>query len=262
MPKKIIILAALGIILAVSLPFAYQNFFSGNKKSETPYRSGNLKIVVSVFPIADIAKSVGGRNVEVLTLVPLGMDIHTYEPTAEDVNKILGADIFIYAGRGADAWAQKFSEENPNSKLVYLDASQGEEKVPILAGSDGQGHYWLYPESLPVVAQNIGNAFSKIDPDSKEYYQKNTQVVREDYQQLIRQYEILKSCPKKEVKYAGHFAFGWLASAYKLRFREGKPPVTLFDAENPSKAQREANITLLEFLNMNLSNLKTALECK
>src|SRR5690625_4324623 len=64
--------------------------------------NGSLKVVTSFTIIDDLAKEIGGENVEVHNLVPTGTDPHEYEPLPEDTKHVADADVLFYNGRSEE----------------------------------------------------------------------------------------------------------------------------------------------------------------
>ncbi|HBR05479.1 MAG TPA: zinc ABC transporter substrate-binding protein, partial [Lachnospiraceae bacterium] len=69
--------------------------------------SEKIKVVTTIFPEYDWVKEVLGDNVgnaEITMLLDNGADLHSYQPTAEDVIKIASSDLFIFVGGESDGW--------------------------------------------------------------------------------------------------------------------------------------------------------------
>ena len=84
-----------------------------------------LKIVATIFPEYDWAVEILGENMEHADLTLLlddGVDLHSYQPTAEDLAKISGCDLFLYVGGESDAWAEAALKDpkNPDRKVINL----------------------------------------------------------------------------------------------------------------------------------------------
>ena len=83
------ILAATGMTVSA---FSAQNV-SGAKDS--------LSVVAAIFPAYDWAREVIGDNTEAADLTLLldsGVDLHSYQPTVDDILTISNCDVFIYVG--------------------------------------------------------------------------------------------------------------------------------------------------------------------
>ena len=109
--KKAVILI-LVLVLATGLLSAC----GGQKDSE------KLQIVTTVFPEYDWVKNVLGqhsRSAEITLLCDNGVDMHSYQPTAEDIMKISTCDLFIYVGGESDEWVGDLeSTERDEKKLT------------------------------------------------------------------------------------------------------------------------------------------------
>ncbi len=80
--------------------------FSGcNSEPASEDLEEKLKVITTIFPLADIIEQVGGELVEVYYLLPPGASPHTYEPTVEQARLVSEADLFVQVGAGLDDWA-------------------------------------------------------------------------------------------------------------------------------------------------------------
>jgi ABC-type Zn uptake system ZnuABC Zn-binding protein ZnuA len=99
-----------------------------------------LTVIATVAPIADVVAQVAGERVEVISLVPPGVDAHTYEPRATDVAALQDADAFIGVGYDLNPGAVRLAEANlpGGAPLVLL----GEDALDAddLIDDDGHGH--------------------------------------------------------------------------------------------------------------------------
>ena len=99
---------------------------SSEAKTESTAASGQkLKVVTTIFPEYDWAKAVLGdkaENAELTLLLKNGVDLHSFQPSAEDIAKISEADLFIYVGGESDGWVDDALKEakNKNMKVINL----------------------------------------------------------------------------------------------------------------------------------------------
>ncbi len=87
--------------------------------------SEKIKVVTTIFPEYDWVKEVLGDNVgnaEITMLLDNGADLHSYQPTAEDVIKIASSDLFIYVGGESDGWVEDAlsNSTNPDMQVINL----------------------------------------------------------------------------------------------------------------------------------------------
>ena len=119
--KKIII--GLAILLILTTPI-----FAKAKKSDK--NTGKIKVVTTIFPEYDWAREIIGetKNVDLTLLIGNGVDLHSYQPSIQDIAKISTADIFIYVGGESDGWVKDAlkNASNKNMKVINLMESLGD----------------------------------------------------------------------------------------------------------------------------------------
>ena len=76
--------------------------------ASTPLLAKPLKIATTFTIFADMAKQVGGKHVEVVSITKPGADIHNYQPTPKDIVKLQGADLILWHGLNLELWFDKF----------------------------------------------------------------------------------------------------------------------------------------------------------
>lgn len=81
-----------------------------------------LKIVTTIFPTYDwMRQIVGNTNAEVTMLLDNGVDLHSYQPTAEDLIEIADCDLFVYVGGESDSWVERALESAPNLDRMVVN---------------------------------------------------------------------------------------------------------------------------------------------
>ena len=105
--KKIISLSLALILASVVLASCEKQEES---KSVTDVNDNALSIVTTIFPEYDWVRNIAGDkadSMEITMLLDNGVDLHSYQPTADDIVKISNADIFIYVGGESDGWVDE-----------------------------------------------------------------------------------------------------------------------------------------------------------
>lgn len=168
-----------------------------------------VKVLVSIYPVYDFVKQIGGDKIELAQLVPPGVEPHEWEPTAQDMIKVKSAKVFLYQGNGFESWVDKMLKESVAGQTV----------VPIgqnLSDLPGDSHVWLDPIKVKAEVQNIVKALSEADPNNKAYYEANGAKVQESLEQLNQEYaQALSKVTNRDIV-TTHAAFGYLAHRYKL----------------------------------------------
>lgn len=109
-----------------------------------------LSIVTTIFPEYDWVREIMGDNAESADLTMLldnGVDLHSYQPTADDIIKISSCDMFIYVGGESDKWVEDALQNaaNKDMKVINLldvlkDTIKTEEAVPGMQAEEGHNH--------------------------------------------------------------------------------------------------------------------------
>ena len=211
-------------------------------------QGGKVKVITTLFPLYDFARTIGQEQVEVSLLLPPGVEAHSFEPTPSDIVKISGADLFIYTGKFMEPWVDAVLKGVANPKLKVVDASVG---IPLLtAASEAHGHepalepaetaargesqengrrhsghldvdphLWLDLGNAARMVDTIAAGFIAVDPAHRDLYARNA----EEYQKKLAALDArfrneLSRCAKREFIQGGHFTFGYLAKRYNLTY--------------------------------------------
>ena len=167
------------------------------------------KVVASFFPLYDFAKHVGGNKVNVTTLVPVGVEPHDWEPTTQQIQRLLSADLFVYNGAGIDKRADKIETK------LKVNASEG---LPLLTDNNGNHdpHTWLDPVLAKRQVELIRNGLIKSDPQNTDYYIQNAQSYIAQLDSLDAEIKSqLSTCAKTDF-IAFHSAFSYFSNRYGL----------------------------------------------
>ena len=153
-------------------------------------------VVTTIFPIYDWARQIVGdtEGVKIVLLQKSGTDMHSYQPTADDMVQIAGCDLFIYVGGESDVWVENAlkSASNPKRKIISLMENLGmaaREETPI-EGAQAEGkaaegekeydeHVWLSLRNAQRFCSDIREALAAMDPANKEAYTACAQTYQE-----------------------------------------------------------------------------------
>ena len=123
---------------------------AGCGKQNDTNKTDKLSIVTTIFPEYDWVKEILGDkadNAEITMLLDNGVDLHSYQPTADDIVKISDCDLFIYVGGESDEWVDDALKNatNKNMKVINLldvlkDTVKTEEAVPGMQAEEGHNH--------------------------------------------------------------------------------------------------------------------------
>ncbi len=162
-----------------------------------------VKVVTSIFPVADIVSNIARGKVEVNFVIPPNANPHNFEPTPEQAKIIAEADIFIGISKQFDGWIEKFLKKDA--------------KKYFLLRKPKNPHIWLSLTKGYKLSSNISLILMKNDPVNKKIYIASSRdyqkQIQEIYRIYLKKFEKLKS--KKVIQY--HPAWEYLANDLKLR---------------------------------------------
>ena len=260
---KKIIAAATALLVAAGM-------FTGCGASEKPTAQGDkLKIVTTIFPEYDWTREILGdqsERTEVTMLLDNGVDLHSYQPTADDLIKIAECDLFIYVGGESDGWVESAlaSTSNPDRAVINLIDTLGdsvkleevvegmqetehdhEEDEDHAHDADEQEaetdeHVWLSLGNAQAVCQKIAEKLGEIDPEHEQAYTQNALAYIDQLAALDAKYQAaVDAANNKTLVFGDRFPFRYLTEDYGLDY---------YAAFVGCSAETEASFETIRFL--------------
>lgn len=252
--------------------------FTGCKAGSDPSKDGKFKIVTTIFPEYDWVKSILGDNpakAEITLLLDKGVDLHSYQPTADDIMKISTCDLFIYVGGESDGWVKKALQEANNKNMVVInllevlgDSVKEEEIVEGMQveehdhededhdhedgdHEDGEKEYdehvWLSLRNAVKLVDSISKGMQKADADNAKTYEANAKAYIEKLKALDTEYEkAVTEASVKTVLFGDRFPFRYLTDDYDLKY---------YAAFVGCSAESEASFETITFLSGKVDEL-------
>lgn len=185
-------------------------------------------VVTTLFPQYDFARAIAGGRVQVLLLLPPGMEPHHFEPRPEDVARINGASLFIYTGSEMEPWVPKLIAGAEKNRFKVMDLSLGVTLLPVGDAAKGghrrvQGQYdphiWLDFGNAAMMVERIAEGIAAVDPAGAMQYRQRAELLKTELNNMDKRYrEGLASCRSNVLLHGGHSAFGYLAKRYSLQY--------------------------------------------
>ena len=219
-----------------------------------------LRVVATIFPIYDWAREVLGQvpGVELVWLQDTGVDMHSYQPTAEDMLLVSSCDLFLYVGGTSDNWVDDALQEavNQNMEVVSLldvlgDAARLEELTEGMQDDhdhDGHDHedaeydehVWLSLRNAEVLTGAIADAMGRLDPAHAEDFAANAAAYTERLAALDGEYQAaVDASPVHTLLFGDRFPFRYLVEDYGLDYYAAFPGCS---------AETEASFETVAFL--------------
>ena len=128
---------------------------------------GKLKVVTTIFPEYDWVKEIAGdeiSNIDLTMLLDNGVDLHSYQPTSEDILKISDCDLFVYVGGESDSWVDDALKNATNKDMqvinlldVLKDSIKTEESMPGMQAEEGHNHGYAHFEDSDVQDRTLSD---------------------------------------------------------------------------------------------------------
>ncbi|MEX2415791.1 MAG: zinc ABC transporter substrate-binding protein [Paenibacillaceae bacterium] len=194
---------------------------------------GKVNVVTSFYPLYDFVTKIGGEHVNVVNLVPVGVEPHDWSPKPRDMSNITKADVFIYNGAGFEGWVDDFLNSlKKDSPLLLVEAIHDVDLIETGEyeeehanerkneeehdHGDVDPHAWISPLQARVMAGTIKDNLIEADPTHKEDFEANYNQLADRLQQLHDRLTLIVSqAPKKEIV-VSHEAFGYIARDYNI----------------------------------------------
>ena len=252
---------------------------SGATGGVTAEAGDRMQIVTTIFPEYDWVVNVlgeEGKNADVTLLLDNGVDLHSYQPTTDDILKISSCDVFLYVGGESDGWVDDALREAINKDMVVInlldllgDKAKEEEIVEGMQAEEedhedhgpsaDQGtaeesdrdvdeHVWLSVKNAAFYTDKIAEALSKANPAHADAYGKNAKAYIEKLTELDNRYEKeVAAAANKTVLFGDRFPFRYLVDDYGISY---------YAAFVGCSAETEASFETVTFLSGKVDELQ------
>lgn len=266
----------------------------GEKKADTTAASSaessaeasgkKLKIVATIFPEYDWVRQILGdeaKNADLTLLLDNGVDLHSYQPTADDIAKISECDLFIYVGGESDGWVKDALKEgkNPDRKVINLlealgnntkeeevvEGMQAEEEEhestaageSAAAGESSEAeeeegpeydeHVWLSLRNARELCETIAEDLKSLDRAHASVYDANLKKYEGELDALDQQYQqAVNAAGNKTLLFGDRFPFRYLVDDYGIKY---------YAAFVGCSAETEASFETVSFLAKKMDEL-------
>ena len=251
---------------------------AGCGKQNDTNQTDKLSIVTTIFPEYDWVREILGEkadNAEITMLLDNGVDLHSYQPTADDIVKISDCDLFIYVGGESDGWVEDAlrNAANRNMKVINLleilgdsvkteeivegmqeekheheDAHAHEDAEEHEHEEEADEHVWLSLKNAKMLVRVISKALQELDPDNKDTYAANADAYVKKLSALDAEYQAaVDAASNKTILFGDRFPFRYLVDDYGLRY---------YAAFVGCSAETEAGFETISFLAKRMDELK------
>lgn len=256
-------LGVIAAVLSVAIIFVACSNGRNNNENTTKNNDDNTKlsIVTTIFPEYDWVRQILGENqanVDLTMLLDKGVDLHSYQPSADDMVKVSKCDLFIYVGGESDTWVDDAlkSAQNKNMKVINLldvlgNSVKEEEQVEGMQveeeeeegeeeGPEYDEHVWLSLKNAKTLCSSIADALCEIDSKNADVYKKNLNEYTKNLDALDKEYQqVVNGAKYDTLVFGDRFPFRYMVDDYSLKY---------YAAFVGCSAETEASFETIKFL--------------
>ena len=229
-------------------------------------------VLASTTFLTDITRNIAGDRLKVESLLPIGADPHSYQPTPQDVAKIEQSKLLIINGAEYEHFLESLLE-NAGGERKIIEASSGLRLRTDAESEQGvDPHLWLDPNNVIIYVENIREGLTHFDPDGAAIYQSNADAYVAKLEALDAwiDEQVSQIPPERRLLVTNHEALGYFAERYGFTVigavvpsvssdastsagqmaelieqikSSGTPAIFLDEVENPALAEQIADAT-------------------
>lgn len=203
-----------GALAAVALLAA------GCSAAAEPAIDGRVQVVATTTFLADLVRQAGADRVDVTSVVPLGGEVHTFDPSPGDAARLAAAELIVANGLGLDDWLTDLAVDAAAAAPIVRLGEGFPEETYIAGRGDGavNPHLWLDPDLAIAYVEHIADALVGVDPAGEAAYREAAADAKTRFAELDRwateRFASLPADARRLVSF--HDALPYLARAYDL----------------------------------------------
>ena len=213
-------------VIAGFVMFAMDSY----KTQTAEVKSTKPLVSVTTFALSDIINHIAQESVQIVHILPFGVEPHDFEPTPKLMGKIEKSTLVVYSGAGLEPWIHTASFKNSVVNMSeYVTLRKLESSKNIV-----DPHYWLDIANMKKATKVITQKLMELLPQNEATYKKNQVIYLSMLDNLEKKYtNALGSCEKDTI-IVNHNAFSYLAKKYNFNIESlsGLSPDSQPNAKN------------------------------
>ena len=200
-------------------PFGVASAPSSAGASGAVAASARPSVVATTTQIEDVARTIGGNEIDVIGLMPRDADPHSFEPTPQDVGKVSKASLILENGIGLEGWiGELIRNAGGNQPTVVVSKGLKIAKISSQfgAGATPDPHIWMDPINMVTVTDNVVENMMKIDPADAAKFRARGEKYKAELRALDKwaAARLAKVPPAHRKLVTTHDAMGYFAKRY------------------------------------------------
>lgn len=153
---------------------------------------GRLKVTALNFPSYDAARAVLAEEADLKMLIPPGADVHSWEPSPDDVIRILTSDLFIYVGGESDEWVDSLLDDLDGKVRVFsllehspmvldeetsegMQSDEMDHEELFHHHAEADEHVWTSLTNMASIIEALKDEIISLDSANSEIYEANAE---------------------------------------------------------------------------------------
>jgi ABC-type Zn uptake system ZnuABC Zn-binding protein ZnuA len=166
--------------------------------------------------LADVTRNVVGDRYSVGSLLPVGADPHSYQPTPQDTTKLSKSKVLVIHGAEYERFLDSLLESAEGERPL-IDASTGLRLMTDPEnGTGGDPHLWLDPNNVITYVENIREGMTEFDSEGAHVYESNADAYIAQLQELDAWIngQIAQIDPQRRLLVTNHESLSYFAERY------------------------------------------------
>ncbi|MGQ0793384.1 MAG: metal ABC transporter solute-binding protein, Zn/Mn family [Deltaproteobacteria bacterium] len=216
---------ALGLLLAVL--FLAAASCTSEKADNEPAAGGKeslssrpIRVVTTIAQIADAAQVIGGKRVQVSSLMGPGVDPHLYKASAGDVTLMAQADVIFYNGLHLEGKMAEVFEQMQKRAVRTVAVADAVSRSSLLSPPEFEGNYdphiWFDVALWMSAVEKVRDELIQMDAENAQTYRQNAEAYLAELKATDEyvKAQAARLDPSRRALITAHDAFNYFGRAY------------------------------------------------
>jgi zinc/manganese transport system substrate-binding protein len=202
----------------------------------TGFAGASIKVVAAENFYADIARQIGGPEVEVASILNNpNQDPHDFEASPSTARQVADAELVVYSGADYDPWMKSLLAASPSDRRKVIVAANLVHRV-----SGDNPHIWYDPQTMPAVAAALAAEFASRDPAHKADYEARLAAFEASLDPMLRKIAEMKQKHAGDAVTATEPVYGYMIDALGYDMRNQSFQLAVMNDTEPSASDLAA----------------------
>lgn len=202
----------------------------------TSFAGASIKVVAAENFYADIARQIGGPEVEVASILNNpNQDPHDFEASPSTARQVADAELVVYSGADYDPWMKSLLAASPSDRRKVIVAANLVHRV-----SGDNPHIWYDPQTMPAVAAALAAEFASRDPAHKADYEARLAAFETSLNPMLQKIAEMKQKHAGDAVTATEPVYGYMIDALGYDMRNQSFQLAVMNDTEPSASDLAA----------------------